>query len=81
MRELARDDVVVELAMLDLEWGDLEDAEALVDLLLRTCTPGGAMIWLCFWDQDLGGVPLELLERGRGREVFQSAAARAKMHA
>jgi hypothetical protein len=70
---VTRADVIKELSRLGLEWGDEEDAETLVDVLLEVYTPGLAMTWLFFWDVDLHGIPLDLLQDGRTREVFRAA--------
>lgn len=69
--DLSRQQVVEAIGRLELEWGDEEDASALVDLLLEAHTTVGAMSWLCFWSDSLGGVPLELVAKGRSRDVFR----------
>lgn len=71
--DLTRATVVEELERLELDWGDQEDAVALVDLLLQAFTPAGAYIWLAFYWEPLDGTPVAMLEQGRAREVFREA--------
>lgn len=71
--DLSRQQVLDRLAELELEWGDEDDAGTLVDLLLEVFSPMMAWTWLCFWWAPLGGLPLEVLEQGRGRDVFIEA--------
>lgn len=70
---LSREQIIDELAQLELDWGDEEDAELLVDLLLRRYRPFEVLTWLLFLCDELGGTPIELLTEGRGREVFREA--------
>lgn len=71
--DLTRATVVEELESLGLDWGDQDDAVALVDVLLAVFTPAGAYIWLAFYWEPLDGTPVVLLEQGRAREVFREA--------
>lgn len=68
-----RDDLLHQISMVGLDDFDLDDAWSLADVLLEAHTPAEAMSWLCFHDPELDGVPLALLERGRGREVLRRA--------
>lgn len=73
MTVAARDDLIEQIGMVGLDDFDLDDAWSLADVLLEAHTPAEAMSWLCFHDAELDGVPLVLLERGRGREVLRRA--------
>lgn len=70
---LTREQVIDELGKLELDWGDEEDAVELVDLLLHRYTATEAITWLYWHNEQLGGSPLSLLERGKSREVFVEA--------
>lgn len=70
MTVAARDDLIHQISMVGLDDFDLDDARSLADVLLEAHTPAEAMSWLCFHDTELDGVPLALLEDGRGREVL-----------
>jgi hypothetical protein len=52
---------------------DQEDALALVDVLSEAMTPILIMTWVAWLDDELGGVPLELIKEGRGRQVMRRA--------
>jgi hypothetical protein len=56
-----------------VEWGDAENANDLIDLLLERFDLEGIYTWLFFHSTQLGGTPLHLLEEGRSRPVFQEA--------
>lgn len=56
-----------------VEWGDAEDADMLLDVLLERTDLDGAYTWLFFHNQRLGGTPLHMMESGRSREVFVEA--------
>jgi hypothetical protein len=72
--ELTRDQVVAELASMDLDWGDEEDATSLVDLLSERFTVTEAWTWIVWIEVGLGGrSPLAMLRDGRSREVFALA--------
>lgn len=49
---------------------DLEDAEALISVLLEAMTPMQIMTWLAWPDGELEGVPVELIKEGRFRAVL-----------
>lgn len=71
---LTRDEVVARLERLDLDWGDQDDAESLVDLLLERFTPTEAASWMLWSQTELDGrTPLYLISSGRSREVFKMA--------
>lgn len=75
MRQLSREGVIERLHDLHLDWADEEDAETLVGVLLQTYSPLEAWSWLCFWQDSVNGVPLDLLASGHGRDVFRAARA------
>lgn len=68
-----RQSILGYLAHLDLDWGDGEDAEHLVDLLSEAFDPVQIVSWISFHNTRLGTTPLFLLEQGRSREVFIEA--------
>lgn len=70
---ITREYLIGTLEGMGLDWGDEEDAVALVDVLLETYSPDGVYIWLFFHNSTLGGTPLHLLELGRQREVLLEA--------
>jgi hypothetical protein len=65
--------MIVELDNLNLDWGDEEDAKALVELLLQKHTIIGAWTWLMWPDDELYSTPLILLQQGKSRDVFRRA--------
>lgn len=65
-----RGDVLELLERQDLDWGDEEDAEALLDLLLGRFSPAEVGSFLMFYNYELRGTPLDLLSQGRSRQVF-----------
>lgn len=70
---ITRADIREALGHLSLEWGDEEDADLLIDLLMESYTLEGAWTWLSFFNLNLNGVPLVLLEQGKAPIVFQEA--------
>jgi hypothetical protein len=69
--ELTRDQVVGVLARLELDWGDEEDADSLLSILLARFSPTEAVTWILWPNHDLDErSPLDLLVEGRAREVF-----------
>ena len=79
--EITRQEIRELLDDLDLGWGVDEDADVLIDILLESYDLHGAYIWLLFYDDELDGVPIALLENGRTRQVFRRARRLAEMGA
>lgn len=71
--EITKAQLVDELAKLELDWGDEEDLVALVDSLLLVHSPLMAWSWLCWYHNELGGVPIVLIKTGRVRDVCAAA--------
>jgi hypothetical protein len=71
--QVSKETLIQELEHMDLDWGDEEDAKDLVALLLERYTVTLAWTWLAWHNERLGGMPIVLLQEGRGREVFAEA--------
>jgi hypothetical protein len=70
---IALDEIREALGHLSLDWDVEEDADVLLDLLLKAYSPTTAWIWLTFFNSELDGIPLAMLERGQSRAVFKEA--------
>lgn len=71
--QVTRQDIEKGFAALELDWGDGEDADDLLDLLLTTYSTTDAWTWLMFYNKNLDGTPMQLLRTGRTRQVFIEA--------
>lgn len=69
---ITREQIVVTLNRL-VNWGDAEDANELLDILLVHYSLEQAYTWLFFHNRELGATPLFLLEVGQARAVFKEA--------
>jgi hypothetical protein len=71
--DISREDITRVLKNMNLDWGDEEDAETLVGLLLERFELLEVYTWLFFYNTEFGASPLTMLEMGKSREVFKAA--------
>lgn len=70
---ISREGLIRQLEVLELDWGDEEDAIALVDILVPAFDPQQVFTLLFFHCPWLDATPVHAIEKGRAREVFQMA--------
>lgn len=57
----------------ELDGAQQEDVEIVVDVLLEAFTPRQIGTWLCFYDEELDGLPVLLLDDGELEHVRRRA--------